>query len=79
MYTLGIVAPVFFALSVIILGAIKPEYSHIYHTMSELGEIGAVTAQPAAIVFIVSGLMIIGFGYIVQMAVSYTHLTLPTN
>lgn len=66
-YTLGIVAPVFFALSVIILGAIKPEYSHIYHTMSELGETGAVTAQPAALVFIISGLMIIGFGYAVQM------------
>jgi len=66
-YTLGIVAPVFFALAVIILGAIKPEYSHIYHTMSELGETGAVTAQPAAIVFILTGFMITVFGYGVQM------------
>ena len=63
---LGIIAPVFFALSVIILGAIKPGYSHIYHTMSELGESGAVTAQPAAVVFIVTGLMITVFGYAVQ-------------
>lgn len=66
-YTLGIAAPVFFALAVIILGAIKPEYSHVYHTMSELGETGAVTAQPAAIVFILTGLMITVFGYGVQM------------
>ena len=66
-YTLGIVAPVFFALAVIILGAIKPEYSHIYHTMSELGETGAVTAQPAAIVFILTGFIITVFGYGVQM------------
>lgn len=66
-YTLGIIAPVFFALAVIILGAIKPEYSHIYHTMSELGETGAVTAQVAAFVFIVTGLMITIFGYAVQV------------
>jgi hypothetical membrane protein len=65
-YTLGVIAPVFFALAVIILGAIKPEYSHIYHTMSELGETGAVTAQPAAVVFILTGLMITLFGYEVQ-------------
>jgi hypothetical membrane protein len=64
--TLGIIAPVFFALSVIVLGAIKPDYSHVYHTMSELGETGAVTAQAASIVFMVSGLMITVFGYAVQ-------------
>jgi hypothetical membrane protein len=67
MYTVGIIAPVFFTIAVIILGAIKPEYSHIYHTMSELGETGAVTAQSAAIVFIVTGLMITGFGYAVHV------------
>lgn len=65
-YTLGIVAPIFFALSVMVLGAIKPEYNHIYHTMSEIGETVAVTAQAAALVFIVSGLMITVFGYAVQ-------------
>ena len=66
-YWLGVIAPVFFALSVLVLGAIKPEYSHIYHTMSELGENGAITAQPAAIVFIAVGLMITVFGYAVQL------------
>jgi len=66
-YCLGVAAPIVFTLAVIILGAIKPGYSHIYHTMSELGETGAVTAQPAAIVFIVTGLMIMVFGYGVQV------------
>jgi len=65
-YTLGIIAPIFFALSVMVLGAIKPDYNHIYHTMSELGETGGVTAQAAALVFILSGLMITVFGYAVQ-------------
>ena len=65
-FTLGVIAPVFFALSVIVLGAIKPEYSHVYHTMSELGETGAVTGQAASLVFIVSGLMIAVFGFAVH-------------
>lgn len=66
MFTLGIISPVFFAFSVIVLGAFKPDYSHVYHTMSELGETGAVTGQAASLVFIVSGLMIAVFGFAVH-------------
>ncbi len=60
---MGLSAPVFFALAVALLGYLKPGYSHVYHTMSELGEFGSVTAQPAALVFTVTGIMITLFGY----------------
>jgi len=66
-YLLGLYAPIFFGLSVAILGALKPEYSHIYHTISELGETGGVTAGAASALFIVTGLMITVFGYLVQI------------
>ena len=66
-YALGVIAPVFFTLAVIVLGYLKPGYSHIYHTMSELGETGAATAQAASLVFIITGLMIIVFGVGVQL------------
>ena len=65
-WLLGLSAPVFFALAVALLGYLKPGYSHVYHTMSELGEAGSVTAQPAALVFIVIGIMITLFGYDLQ-------------
>jgi hypothetical membrane protein len=66
-YALGIIAPVFFAASVLILGVLKPGYNHFYHTMSELGETGANTALQATVVFILTGVMIILFGYGVQV------------
>ncbi|MCJ7731167.1 DUF998 domain-containing protein [Candidatus Bathyarchaeota archaeon] len=62
-WLLGLSAPVLFALAVAMLGYLKPGYSHIYHTMSELGEAGSVTTQPAALVFTVTGIMITVFGY----------------
>lgn len=62
-WVLGYVAPVFFAGAVIILGALKPGYSHVYSTISELGEIGSTTAQAASLVFITTGIMITLFGY----------------
>lgn len=59
---LGMFAPVFFIIAVALMGYIKPDYSHVYHTISELGETGSVTASITAYVFIVTGVMIIGFG-----------------
>jgi hypothetical membrane protein len=59
---LGYVAPVFFAGAIIVLGALKPGYSHVFNTISELGEAGAVTAQAASLVFTVTGIMITVFG-----------------
>ena len=38
---MGIIAPIGFTLSVVILVALIPGYSHVYHTISELGEVGA--------------------------------------
>jgi len=61
-WALGLVAPVFFAGAVIALGALKPGYSYVYNTISELGEVGGVTAQSASLVFIVTGVMITVFG-----------------
>jgi hypothetical membrane protein len=60
---IGMAAPVFFAVAVIVLGAYTPGYSHVYHTISELGETGAPYAGAASMVFIVTGLMIALFGY----------------
>ncbi len=60
---MGIITPIGFTLMVIILGALTPEYSHVYHTISELGEAGAPYAREASIVFIITGLMIAAFGY----------------
>ena len=62
-WLLGLSAPVFFALAVALLGYLKQMYSHVYHTMSELGEFDSVTAQPAALVFTVTGIMITLFGF----------------
>ena len=60
---IGIIAPIGFMIAVIILGALTPGYSHVYHTISELGEVGAPYAGEASIVFTVTGLMIAFFGY----------------
>lgn len=62
-YYMGIAAPIGFTVSVIILGALTPGYSHIYHTISELGEVGAPYAREASILFILTGLMIAVYGY----------------
>lgn len=66
----GVIAPVFFAIGVAVLGFMKPGYSHVYNTMSELGEIGSVTGVAASLLFIVSGLMIAGFGYELHMSLA---------
>jgi len=66
-WVLGIIAPVFFALAVAYLGSVQPGYNHVYQTISELGATGAITAQPAALVFTVTGAMITLFGFGLQM------------
>ena len=66
---IGMIVPVGFAVSVLILGALTPGYSHVYHTISELGEVGAPYAVEASIVFMVSGGLIIGFGYGLQRSI----------
>lgn len=60
---LGVIAPIGFTVAVIVLGALTPSYSHVYHTISELGEIGAPYGREASLVFIATGLMLVGFGY----------------
>lgn len=65
----GMVAPIIFMLSVGILGALTPGYSHVYHTISELGALGAPYSKVASYVFIVSGLMIALFGYGLQQSI----------
>ncbi len=65
-WVLGSAASIFFTVAVAVLGTLKPGYSHIYNTISELGETGSVVAKPAALVFIVTGIMITLFGYGLQ-------------
>ena len=65
----GMTVPVIFMLAVFILGAITPEYSHVYHTISELGEKGAPYAREASTIFIVCGLLITLFGYGFQQSI----------
>jgi hypothetical membrane protein len=60
---IGVIAPIGFVIAVVILGALTPGYSPIYHTISELGEVGAPYSREASFVFIVTGLLIAIFGY----------------
>jgi hypothetical membrane protein len=66
-WVLGIIAPVFFVAAVIILGSVQPNYSHVYQTISELGATEALTEEPAALVFTITGAMITLFGFSLQM------------
>lgn len=59
---LGIIAPIGFILGVIVLGSLTPEYSHVYHTISELGEVGAAYGGYASVLFALTGLMLASFG-----------------
>ena len=59
----GMVAPAFFAVSVIALSLMRSDYSHVHHTISELGEVGATNAWVASAVFVITGLMLISYGY----------------
>ena len=65
-WVLGFVAPVFFTISVFVLALLRPGYSHVYNTISELGEVGSGNAQVASVVFIITGIMLAVFGYGLQ-------------
>ena len=78
-WVLGSAAPVFFAVAVVVMGALKPGFSHIYNTISELGETGSVVAIPAALVFIITGIMITVFGYGLQMKLKEKNRTATTG
>jgi hypothetical membrane protein len=66
-WIMGATAPIFFTVAVVVLGVLKPGYSYIYNTISELGETGSAVATPAALVFVITGIMITVFGYGLQM------------
>jgi hypothetical membrane protein len=57
----GIIGPIFFTTVVIILGAIRPGYSHVAQAISELGEVGAPNAIIQDINFVVYGVLILAF------------------
>jgi hypothetical membrane protein len=57
----GIVAPVFFALMVVIAGINYPGYSHLTQAISELGGVGAPNPLIQNLNFAVTGLLIIVF------------------
>lgn len=59
----GFILPCFVMLGIFILGSMKTDYSHIDHTISELGETGSNVATEAAIFFVLWGLLSIGFAY----------------
>ena len=65
-WVIGFVAPVFFTICVVVLALLRPDYSHVYNTISELGESGSVNAQVASFVFIITGVMLVVFGYGLQ-------------
>ena len=59
----GIVAPILFALAVIVLGFVREGYSHISQTISDLGEIGSPNMAGQNVNFILTGLLIVAFSF----------------
>ena len=59
----GMVAPILFALAVIVLGFIREDYSHLSHTISDLGEIGSRNMAGQNVNFILTGLLILAFSF----------------
>ncbi len=59
----GVIAPILFTIIVIILGLLRPDYSHVSQAISELGSVGAPNAVAQDVNFILFGLLIIAFAY----------------
>ena len=59
----GMVAPVLFALAVIVLGFLREDYSHVSDTISDLGEIGSPNMAGQNVNFILTGLLILAFSF----------------
>ena len=59
----GMVAPISFALAVIVLGFVRGDYSHISDEISDLGEIGSRNMAAQNVNFILTGLLILAFSF----------------
>lgn len=59
----GIIAPFIFAVIVIIVGLLRPDYSHLTDFVSELGAVGAPNAIIQRINFVFVGFLIVTFTF----------------
>ena len=59
----GMVAPILFALAVIVLGFLREDYSHVSDAISDLGEIGSPNMAGQNVNFILTGLLILAFSF----------------
>ena len=59
----SITGTVIFTFAVIVLGFIRPGYSHFIHLMSELGEVGAPNAIIMNLATVILGLSILSFAF----------------
>jgi len=59
----GIIAPIIFAIIVIIAGLLRPDYSHLTNFVSELGAVGAPNAIMQRINFVLVGILIVAFTF----------------
>jgi hypothetical membrane protein len=59
----GVIGPILFTIVVIILGLLRPDYSHVSEQISKLGEVGAPNAAIQDANFIVFGLLVVVFAY----------------
>ena len=59
----GIIAPIIFAIIVIIAGLLRPDYSHLTNFVSELGAVGAPNAIIQRINFVLVGILIVAFTF----------------
>ena len=59
----GIISPVVFAILILLVGSLRPEYSHLVNFVSELGAIGAPNAIFQRINFLLVGILIMVFAF----------------
>ena len=57
----GIAGPIFFTVVVLILGSLRPGYSHLTQAISELGETGAPNAIFQQVNFLMIGALVLAF------------------
>jgi len=59
----GIIAPIIFAIIVIISGLLRPDYNQLVNFVSELGAVGAPNAIIQRINFMLLGILIVAFTF----------------
>lgn len=59
----GILAPIIFAIIVMIAGLLQPEYNHLINFVSELGAVGAPNAIIQRMNFVLVGILIVAFAF----------------